>query len=369
VTAEGHRARGVQVGGPVRGPDQALLPVAVVGATGYAGGEAVRILAGHPRVRLSYLASHTRAGLPLAAVQPHLRAAGDLSLAPVDPERIAAAAEVAVLALPAGASAGLAPDLLARGCRVVDLGPDFRLKDGEAWRRWYRSEPAAAEWRAKAVYGLPEVRREEIAGARLVAVPGCYPTAAILALWPALASGLCHPEDIIIDAKSGVSGAGSEPTAATHFCEADENVTPYALAGAHRHTPEIEQELSLAAGGAVTVSFNPHLVPLSRGLLCTCYARLARGADGAAATALYREWYRDAPFVQVLSETLPSTKPTAGANACHVAVRVDGRTGRLVACAAIDNLQKGAAGQGVQALNLMAGWDETAGLGRLGMYP
>jgi N-acetyl-gamma-glutamyl-phosphate reductase len=346
-----------------------VVRVAIVGATGYAGVEALRLLAQHPAARVTYLASHSQAGQRIGDVYPHLGPAGEAPLRPVDVEAIAAEADVALLSLPARQGLELAPQLLRRGVRVIDFGADFRLKDAEAYARYYGGPHTAPELLREAVYGLTEFHRAEVAGARLVANPGCYPTAALFALWPALAAGVVLPEDIIVDAKSGVSGAGRQPTPTGHLPEADDNVFPYKIAGEHRHTPEMEQELSLAAGRPVRVSFSPHQVPMSRGLVATCYARLGRELDTAAVQALYREAYAGEPFVQVLERGLPSTKATMGSNAVHVAVRADLRAGRLVAVAAIDNLGKGAAGQAVQNLNRMFGLDETAGLPRVGLYP
>jgi N-acetyl-gamma-glutamyl-phosphate reductase len=345
-------------------------PVAVVGATGYAGAEAVRLLAGHPRAEPAYLASHSQPGARLGDVYPHLGALGERVLEPADPDRIARAAPVAILALPARASFELAVALRARGVRVIDLGPDYRLRDPEVYARYYGGPHGAPQLLGEAVYGLAEVHRDRIAAAGLVAVPGCYPTAALLALWPAVAEGLVEPDDLIVDAKSGVSGAGRGLALAYHFGEANENLSPYALAGAHRHTPEIEQALAGAAGRPVSVTFNPHLVPMTRGLLATCYARLAPGVEARDVAAAYRAWYAGSPFVRVAEgDALPATKHVLGSNSCAVGFRVDGRVGRLVAVAAIDNLTKGAAGHGIQDLNLMMGWDEAEGLPRLGLYP
>lgn len=344
------------------------LPVAVVGATGYAGCEAVRLLAGHPEVELAYLASHSQAGRPLGAVHRHLGAIGERVLQPVDAAAIAASAQVAVLALPARAALELVPPLLERGCRVIDLGPDFRLRDPEVYGRFYGGAHPCPPLLSRAVYGLAEVHAERIAAADLVAVPGCYPTASLLALWPALQSGLCDPDDLIVDAKSGLSGAGRGPSLTTHFAEADESVLPYNLAGAHRHTAELDQELALAAGRPVTVSFNPHLVPQTRGLLATCYARLRRAAGTEDVLALYRDFYAGRPFVRLQADP-PATKHVTGSNVCAIGLCVDARAGRLIACGAIDNLVKGAAGQGVQDLNLMQGWDERLGLSTVGLYP
>jgi N-acetyl-gamma-glutamyl-phosphate reductase len=328
------------------------VQVAVVGATGYAGAEAVRLLAQHPEASCA-----------------HLGALGDLRLEPVDPAAIAARAQVALLSLPARQSLELAPELLRRGVRVIDFGADFRLRDPEAYARHYGGPHTAPEWLREAVYGLTELHRAEVRTARLVANPGCYPAAAVLALAPALRAGFVEPAGIVIDAKSGVSGAGRQPAPHLHFPEIDGSVAAYAVAGAHRHTPEIEQELARAAGQPVRVTFSPHLVPMARGLLATCYARLVRPVAEAEVRAAYQEAYRGEPFVQVLAEGLPQTKAVAGSNVAQLAVAVDARAGCLVALAAIDNLGKGAAGSAIQNLNVMFGLEETLGLPRVGLYP
>ncbi len=346
-----------------------MVRVAIVGATGYAGVEAVRLLAGHPRAEITYLGSHSQAQHALAAVHPHLGALGHRMLEAPDAAVIAERADVALLALPARGGLALAPDLLARGVRVIDFGADFRLRDAATYAEYYGGPHTAAAWLERAVYGLTEFHRAALSEARLVANPGCYPTAALFALWPAVAAGAVDPLDVIIDAKSGASGAGRQPVQPLHFSELAENLWPYKLAGAHRHGPEIEQELAVAAGEPVRVTFSPHQVPMARGLLATCYARLRRPWDDAAATAHYRQAYAGEPFVQVLDGPLPATKATLGSNLVQVAVRVDARSDRLIAVAAIDNLGKGAAGQAVQNLNCMFGLEETLGLPRVGLVP
>lgn len=345
-----------------------MIDVAVVGATGYPGVETIRLLSGHPDFHLAYVGSHGQAGTRLDAVFPHLGAAGAVEMGPDDPAAIAARAQLAFVSRPAGTSLAFVPALCERGVKVVDYGADFRLKDLVAFERFYKTPHTAPAWLERAVYGLPEVHRQEIGAASLIANPGCYPTAAVLALWPALASGLAEPDDIIIDAKSGVSGKPRAAALDALFCEADESLAPYKLAGIHRHTPEIDQELTLIAGGPVHVSFNPHLVPMARGLLCTCYARLAEPLGEAAAADLYSRWYAETPFVHLLPDgVLPQTKFATGSNSCFLAVRVDGR--RLIAVAALDNLVKGAAGQAIQSANLVSGLPETAGLPRVGLWP
>lgn len=346
-----------------------MVTVAIVGATGYAGLEALRLLAGHPGAEVTYLASHSQAGRTIGSVHPHLGPLAGLPLLPPDPEAIAGAAQVALLSLPARQSLELAPELLRRGVRVIDFGGDFRLQDDEAYARHYGGAHTATDWLRRAVYGLTEFHRAAICGAELVANPGCYPTAALLALRPAVAAGLVDTDDLVVDAKSGVSGAGRQATQQTHYPDADGNVWPYKLVGEHRHTPEIEQDLALAAGGPVVVTFSPHQVPMSRGLLATCYGRLRGPLDRDELLARYREAYAGEPFVEVLSDGLPATKSTLGTNRAQVAVRLDPRARRLVAVCAIDNLGKGAAGQAVQNLNCMFGLPEAQGLPLIGLVP
>ena len=256
-----------------------------------------------------------------------------------------------------------------RGVRVLDLSADFRLKDPAAYRTWYGFEHLAPSLLGEAVYGLPELHREEIAAARLVAVPGCYPTSAVLGFSPLLACGLADPETIVIDSISGVSGAGRKPELPTHFSEANESLKAYGV-GKHRHTPEIEQELSGVAGRPVTVTFTPHLAPLTRGILTTITARLAAPRSTVDLLGVYREFYRGRSFVRVLEEGhLPETKHVLHSNLCDVGLVSDARTGRVIVVSAIDNLVKGASGQAVQCFNLMAGLDERAGLWIPGLFP
>lgn len=272
------------------------------------------------------------------------------------------------LALPAGAAMTQAETLLARGIKVIDLGADFRLKDPLVYERWYGEKHTAASLLAEAVYGLPEKNRRAISAAKLVANPGCYPTASLLALLPLFEARQAEPEEVIIDAKSGLSGAGRGADPALQFAEASRNLRAYKI-GTHRHTPEIRQELAVN-GEAPEVTFVPQLVPMERGILVTAYVKLKKTMTGEEARALYRARYQGEPFVQVLEEPEQvQTKAVWGSNQCHLGVRVIPGTRRLVAVAAIDNLVKGAAGQAVQNMNLMAGWDETAGLKQPGLWP
>jgi N-acetyl-gamma-glutamyl-phosphate reductase len=342
------------------------LRASVAGASGYAGGEVVRWLTRHPRVELAHLTAFREAGRPLADVFPNLRGFTTQTLNGTSWRDMASDSDVVFLALPHGAAVEAVPALLEAGTRVVDLGADFRLKDPASYRRWYGAEHGAAGLLGEAVYGLPEVNREAVRSARLVANPGCYPTAAALALLPLVATGLVQGP-VIVDAKSGVSGAGRNPSAGTHFAEVNENVRPYKL-GEHRHGPEMEQTLA-EAGTAVPVYFAPHLAPMTRGILATCYAPLTGELSAERLLSLYHDAYEHEPFVRVLDTELPQTKATLGSNFCDVAVRVDPERRLAVAVAAIDNLVKGAAGQAIQNMNLMFGFPETEGLWAPAMYP
>jgi len=337
--------------------------VGVLGASGYAGAELLRLLARHPHMEVAWASGDQAAGQPLHARYPGLRAAyGELAFCTVE-EGLDKGADVLFCALPHGRAAELAPRALAAAGLVVDLSADFRLRDPGAYPVWYGADhPLPAELGAWP-YGLPELHRDELRGASRVAVPGCYPTAALLALAPLVAAGLVATDGIVVDAKSGLSGAGRSLSDANLFVQANENVGPYKV-GRHRHTPEIEQELALAAGAPVTVTFTPHLVPASRGLLATCYATLAPSAGDEALAACYDTAYANEPFVDVLEPAggWPATRAVATTNRVQVAATADRRAGRVVAAAAIDNLVKGAAGQALQCANLALGLPETAGL-------
>ena len=346
---------------------RAPIRVAIVGATGYAGGELVRILARHPAVELVGLVGREREGQGIEASHPHLGATG-YSLT----EQTPADAEVVFMALPHGVAANQAGELLASGRSVVDLGPDFRLHDPADYPRWYGFEHPAIDVLARAVYGLPELHREALSdlahnGPALVGSPGCYPTATLLALAPLARAGLIA--DVVVDAKSGVSGAGREVKPDMLFAEVNESVRPYGLGG-HRHLAEMEQEIGELAGDGAGghVVFVPHLIPMTRGILATCHVRATRPVDHAELAALYDDAYAGEPFVRVVG-TAPATKHVLGSNAAAVHAHLDERTGRVVAFGAIDNLVKGAAGQAVQAFNLVIGLPETTGLEQLPLAP
>jgi N-acetyl-gamma-glutamyl-phosphate reductase len=335
--------------------------VGIINVTGYAGLELARLLYRHPQVKLISVTGRSAAGQKLAEVFPHL-AEIDITITPELDE-----VDLAFSAMPHKASAEVILPLAKRGIKVVDISADFRLKDARKYPEWYDFAHPSPDLLQKAVYGLPEFHRSEIAKASLVANPGCYPTGALLALAPAVKKGLVHP-DIIVDAKSGVSGAGRTLSLSTHYTEAVDNVRAYSLHG-HRHLPEITQELETLSPGFFSVTFLPHLVPTSRGILSSCYARLKDGKlANEKVRELYRDYYKGEPFVRVV-DSPPETKQTWGSNLCLIYPTVDHRTGRLIAISCLDNLVKGAAGQAIQNMNIMFGFPETAGLEALPIYP
>lgn len=345
------------------------IRVGVIGATGYTGAELVRILSDHPNARLVGLTTQSYAGKPFWEVYPHLYKHTDMICRELDLPGLVEKSDVIFTALPHGHSMPVAAEVHRQGRRMVDLGADFRFNDSGIYEKWYKADHTEPVINRQAVYGLPEIHRDSIREAGIVANPGCYPTSAILGLAPLLKSGLAEAKGIVIDSKSGVSGAGRALSLNTHYCEVNESIKAYNV-GFHRHTPEIEQELSRLAGEDLVVSFTPHLTPMNRGILGTIYANLKDGAGQDRIYGLYREFYRDCPFVRILPPgMLPATKQVCGSNHCDIGIVVDDRTGRAVILSAIDNLIKGASGQAVQNMNIMFGLPEDAGLGRPGMYP
>jgi N-acetyl-gamma-glutamyl-phosphate reductase len=344
------------------------IKVSVIGASGYGGAETVRLLATHPQVQLVHVTAESKKGAAISSLYPNLRGFVDQTMIEADLERLGGESDVTIVSLPSGMAMNLVPELLKQGSKVIDVAADFRLKQAELYPQWYKVTHTAPEYLSEAVYGLPELHREEIIRARLVANPGCYPAAALLALTPLLRAGKVRTQGIIIDAKSGVSGAGRGGGGGFGFSETNENVKAYSVVG-HNHTAEIEQELSSVAGTTVQVVFTPHLIPMTRGILVTAYAPLASDLSDPDAVALYQETYAREPFVRVLDSMLPETKATLGSNFCDVTVKVNQRAGVAIAIAAIDNLGKGAAGQAVQNMNLMCGLPEDTGLKFPGVYP
>jgi N-acetyl-gamma-glutamyl-phosphate reductase len=312
--------------------------------------------------------AETQQGQVMSGLYPNLRGFVDQTMIAVDAERIGRESDVTFVSLPSGKAMHLVPALLEQGCKVIDIAADFRLHDASLYPTWYKFSHVAPSYLTEAVYGLPELHRAAIATTRLLANPGCYPVAALLALIPLIRSGVVQTTGIVIDAKSGVSGAGRGSGGGFGYSEVNENVRAYSVAG-HNHTAEIEQEISALAGSAVHVVFTPHLIPMTRGILATVYAPLASTLREEDALQLYDDAYRQAPFVRVLRDTLPQTKATLGSNYCDVTVKIDARTHMAIAIAAIDNLGRGAAGQAIQNMNLMYGFPETTGLRVPALFP
>lgn len=341
-----------------------IIRAGLVGVTGYTGMELTRLLAGHPSMRLVRATSRTEAGRPLSDIYPFLRGlpGGDVVMTPPDPDELAADCDLAFLAVPHGAAMETGAALRRRGLRVVDLSADFRLRDPDVYETWYKTPHTRRTELPQAVYGLPELYAGDVEKAGLVANPGCYPTAAILGLYPALRHGLVETDGIVIDAKSGATGAGRKAAVGALFCEVADSFRAYNI-GQHRHTPEIEQELSAVAGTPVIVSFNPHLLPVSRGILATIYARLARSANPREVQAVFEQTWQEHRWIRVLpAGRLPETRHVRGTMFCDVGVVTDPRTGRLIILSAIDNLCRGASGQAVANANLMFGLPVETGL-------
>ncbi|HYZ98453.1 MAG TPA: N-acetyl-gamma-glutamyl-phosphate reductase [Acidimicrobiales bacterium] len=347
-----------------------MTSVGIIGASGFTGVELLRLCHQHPELDLHLATADSQAGSRVADVYPSLAAAyPDLDFEKFDPAACDGL-DLAFLALPHGASQDVVPQIAERVGRIVDLAADFRLADASLYPAWYGAEHTRPDLLGRFAYGLPELFRDEVADAAMVAAPGCYVTASVLALAPLLGAGMVEPTGIVVDAASGVSGAGRTPKATTTFCAVDEDFTAYGLLS-HRHTPEIEQALSRLAGpdGPAEVLFTPHLAPMNRGILATCYARPTRsGLTTADVMGTVRAAWAGEPFV-VVTEGSPSTKATLGSNAVHVTALADARTGWVVAIAALDNLVKGASGQAIQCANLMSDLPEATGLPVLGTYP
>lgn len=338
-----------------------MIKVAVIGATGYAGAELVRILAGHPEASLALITSRRYAGKPFAEIYPAMAGVVDLECIPFDADTVSETADFVFTALPHKVAMGVVPGLLERGAKVIDLSADFRFKDPAIYEQWYQPHefPSLLEM---ATYGLPEINFELIQKSFLIGNPGCYPTSTILPLAPFMMGDLIDLGSIIVDSKSGVSGAGRSLSLTTHFCEVHEGFRAYKVA-AHRHTPEMEEVLSHLAGRNVTITFTPHLVPMSRGMLTTIYADLSDDLSRDVVHDLLVSYYKDKPFVRILeSGRVPDTLHVRGTNYCDIGFQIDKRANRLILISVIDNLVKGASGQAVQNMNIMAGLPETAGL-------
>ncbi|HYM37112.1 MAG TPA: N-acetyl-gamma-glutamyl-phosphate reductase [Nitrospiraceae bacterium] len=354
------------------------IKVAVIGASGYTGGELLRLLAGHPKMKIAAVTSEQSAGKPVAAMFPSLASVVSLNFEALAPESIAKQADAVFLALPHTKSLQPVAACMAAGKHVVDLSADYRLKDPAVYETWYKTHHDQQDLLKQAVYGLPEFHREAIRKAKLVASPGCYPTAAIVQLAPLVAKGLIHTDTIVIDAKSGISGAGRSPALLYHFPEAHESLEAYKI-GQHRHIPEIEQELALlasrpgkakSAARSLTIAFTPHLVPMNRGILSTAYCRLVEPMPLEQLRALYKDFYKGERFIRIHDgDASANPRHVRGSNFCDVSVFADTRAGWVVTVAALDNLVKGAAGQAIQAMNLMLGFPEDMGISGPGVYP
>ena len=346
------------------------IRVGIIGATGYAGQEIVRILSNHPQAEIVTLASHSYAGKPYSSVYPNHRSIHDVVCAEEDMEELAEQADVIFLALPHGLASAKVTEEILKKCKIIDLGADFRLKDPAVYEQWYKTEHHGKELLAKeAVYGLCEWNREQIRTTRLLANPGCYTTCSILSLSPLVAEGMIQNDSIIIDAKSGVSGAGRGAKLENLYAEVNESIKAYGV-GTHRHTPEIEEQLGYRAGENITLTFTPHLVPMNRGILATEYAKLTKDVTWEEVKAVYDKYYANEKFVRVLEKDVyPETKWVEGSNYVDIGFKIDPRTNRIIMMGAIDNLVKGAAGQAVQNMNLLFGLPEDEGLELVPMFP
>lgn len=351
----------------MRGVSQ-LIRAAIVGASGYTGGELVRLLHCHPQVELVALSSRTYGGQDIGSVLSSLKGL-NYRFKEMNPEQIASEADVVFVAAPHGVAMQFAPAVVEAGKKLIDLGTDFRFRDVALYEQWYKIQHSCPHLLAESVYGLPEVHRLEIAKARVIGNPGCYPTSIILALAPLLEARAVADDLIIADSKSGVSGAGRKSDTAYSFCELTGEVHPYSVLN-HRHTPEIEQELSLLAGRKIKAVFTPHLVPTVRGIISTVYVRIKPGYTRESIRGLYERRYEGEPFVRLLDEGhYPSTKAVTGSNYCDISVDFDESTSLAIVVAAIDNLGKGASSQAVQCMNIMFGLEETAGIAGLPLFP
>jgi len=345
-----------------------MIRIGIIGASGYTGAELARIIYGHPEAVLTVATSRQYAGKPLSEVFPNLKGKADITCVDAEVEDLLEQADLFFTAVPHQTAMAIVPHLIEAGKKVVDLSADFRIHDAGVYEQWYQAH-TATQYLEQAVYGLPELHREQIRKSRLVANPGCYPTSIILGTAPLLKKGLIEPDTLIADSKSGTSGAGRAAQTGTLFCEVADGFRAYKV-GEHRHTPEIEQEISLLCGKAVTISFTPHLVPMSRGILSTVYAKTVKPLDREEIHQIYADFYKDEPFVRLCAPgAYPATQFVRGSNFCDIGFKYDSRTGRIVILSAIDNLVKGAAGQAVQNMNLVCGFPEEAGLTGVPLFP
>ncbi|MFD2654964.1 N-acetyl-gamma-glutamyl-phosphate reductase [Gracilibacillus thailandensis] len=346
-----------------------MVDVAIIGGTGYGAIELLRFLHNHPYVQVKKVISHSNSGTELAEVYPHVVDIIDIKMADLNIDALAQEVELVFFATPSNVSKNVIPALVDKGVRCIDLSGDFRLRDGKQYQTYYGEEIASQEYIEKAVYGLPEVNKEAIKQASILANPGCYPTATTLGLIPAIEKELVDRSSIIIDAKTGVSGAGRSLSLNVHFSEMNENFKAYKI-GVHKHIPEIEQMLSERANEDMQVIFTPHIVPMTRGIMSTIYVDMKDNYSTKQLVDTYQTYYQDHPFIRVRKEgVFPSTKEVYGSNYCDIGLYADERTGKLIIVSVIDNLVKGASGQAVQNMNIMYGWEEATGLDQLPIYP
>lgn len=346
-----------------------MIKAGIIGATGYAGAELVRILMGHKEVEIVWYGSRSYIDQKYASVYHNMFEIVDATCLDDNMEALCEQVDVIFTATPQGFLASVLTEKILSKTKIVDLSADFRIKDVATYEKWYKIEHKSPEFIDEAVYGLCEINREKTKGARLIANPGCYTTCSILSIYPMVKEGLIDPKSIIIDAKSGTSGAGRGAKVPNLFCEVNENIKAYGV-GTHRHTPEIEEQLGYAAGEEVLINFTPHLVPMQRGILVTAYANLKKEVTYEEVKAVYDKYYKKEQFIRVLeNETPPETRWVEGSNYVDVSFKIDERTGRIIMMGALDNLIKGAAGQAVQNMNIIFGLPENEGLQQVPMFP
>lgn len=345
------------------------MKAAIIGGTGYSSIELMRLLHKHPFVEVTMIISNSQAGSNLQDIYPHVKTIIEQPLQSLDPKTLSENVDLVFLAAPSGISKDIVPQLLELGIKCIDLSGDFRLRSPKSYEEWYKHTSAHEEYLQQATYGLSEIYKESIKESKLIANPGCYPTASLLGLIPVIKNKLVDQKTIIIDAKSGVSGAGRGFSLSSHYAEVNENLKAYKI-GSHQHIPEIEQILEDESGLSTPVTFTTHLVPMTRGIMCTIHANLLESVTTSEIVQLYQEFYQEHPFVRVREEgDFPATKEVLGSNFCDIGVHVDPRTGRVTIISVIDNLVKGAAGQAIQNMNLMNGWDVRTGLLEIPVYP
>ena len=346
-----------------------MIKVGIIGSTGYAGGELARLLLQRDDIEIKWYGSRSYTGQKYASLYPNMYKIVDEECMDDNMKELAGQVDVVFTATPQGLCASLVDEEILSMVKVIDLSADFRIKDVSVYEEWYKLTHASPQFLEEAVYGLPEVNRERVKKARLIANPGCFPTCSFLSVYPLVKEGLVDPDTIIIDAKSGTSGAGRGAKMDSLYCEVNENIKAYGV-GTHRHTPEIEEQLSYAAGRPVTISFTPHLVPMNRGILVTAYGSLTKEVTYEEVRAVYDKYYKDEFFVRVLEkDVVPQTRWVEGSNFADVNFKIDPRTRRIVMMGAIDNMVKGAAGQAIQNMNLMFGLPENTGLKQIPVFP